>query len=132
AFREGLAELPPADPAVRAELDADASRRGWPALYQELERVDPLAAAGLHPNNHVRVQRALEVYRITGAPISRWWSDHAGRPATERLGVRLVEVALVPQRRRDLDEAIGRRFRVMLQAGLVEEVAGLKARADLS
>src|SRR5690606_19843648 len=74
AFREGLAELPPADPAVRAELDADASRRGWPALYQELERVDPIAAAGLHPNNHVRVQRALEVYRITGEPISRWWS----------------------------------------------------------
>ncbi|HEX7035293.1 MAG TPA: tRNA (adenosine(37)-N6)-dimethylallyltransferase MiaA [Pseudomonadales bacterium] len=132
AFREGLAELPPGDPEVRAELDAEASRRGWPALYRDLERIDPIAAAGLHPNNHVRVQRALEVYRVTGEPISRWWSAHAGRPATERLGVHLVEVALVPERRRDLDEAIDRRFRAMVEAGLVEEVAALKARGDLS
>ncbi len=86
----------------------------------------------MHPNNHVRVQRALEVFRITGKPLSEWWASHGGRPARQRLDVRLHEVALLPAQRDALGAAIEARFRAMLEAGLVDEVAGLKARGDLS
>lgn len=132
AFRDGLAALPPGDPAVRAALEDEARVSGWDSLYHQLQELDPEAAAGMHPRNLVRVQRALEVYRITGQPISRWWSQHAGVPATERLGVRLAEVALVPDRREALKRRIDARFDAMLAAGLVEEVADLRARGDLS
>lgn len=132
AFREGLAELPPADPAVRETIAAEAERSGWAALHEALAQVDPAAAAGIHPNNHVRIQRALEVWRITGTPISGWWAGQGERGAERRLGVRLSEVAIVPERRSVLGERIERRFRGMLQAGLVEEVAALRARGDLS
>lgn len=132
AFRDGLADLPPADDRVRATLLDEAGRRGWPALFDDLARVDPAAAAGMHPNNHVRVQRALEVYRITGKPLSEWWASHGGRPARQRLNVRLDEVALLPPQRDALAAAIDARFCAMLDAGFVEEVAGLKARGDLS
>ena len=132
AFRDGLAELPPADPALRAAIDAEAERLGWERLYRELTAVDPRAAAGMHPNNHVRLQRALEVYRLTGEPISSWWARRGGTPAGGRLGVRLVEVALLPDRREPLQQRIDARFDAMLAGGLVEEVAGLKGRGDLS
>jgi len=132
AFREGLADLPPADERVRTALLDEARGRGWPALFDELLRVDPAAAAGMHRNNHVRVQRALEVFRLTGKPLSEWWSSHGGTPARRRLDVRLDEVALLPPQRAALGAAINARFDAMLEAGLVDEVAGLKARGDLS
>jgi tRNA dimethylallyltransferase len=132
AFRDGLADLPPADPGLRAAIAAEAGRSGWPVLFATLARIDPVAAAGIHPNNHVRIQRALEVYRLTGTPISRWWSAGSARSAAQRLGVRLQEVALVTEHRADLHERIEARFRGMLDAGLIEEVAGLMARGDLS
>jgi tRNA dimethylallyltransferase len=132
AFREGLADLPPANPEQRAAIAAEAERLGWPALFESLARVDPEAARRTHPNNHVRIQRALEVYRQSGVPISRWWAAQRGSSAAERLAVRLTEVALVPERRNALDERIGERFRAMLDGGLIEEVAALKARQDLS
>ena len=132
AFREGLAELPPADPEVRAAIAAEADRVGWPALHDALAAVDPNAARGLHPNNQVRVQRALEVYRLTGRPISEWWSEGAGRSAERRLGVRLAEVAVVPEARGDLADRITHRFQGMLRSGLLDEVARLKARHDLT
>ncbi len=132
AFREGLAELPPADPELRAALVEEGARRGWPALYEELARVDPEAAAGIHPHNRPRIQRALEVYRLTGQPISRWWAAHGGRPAAERLGVRLVEVAVEADDRSALARRVDARFAVMIEAGLVEEVAALRRRGDLS
>lgn len=132
AFRDGLADLPPADEQVRAVLLDEARARGWLALFDELVRVDPAAAAGMHPNNHVRVQRALEVFRITGKPLSEWWASHGGQPARQRLDVRLDEVALLPLQRDALGAAIEARFHAMLEAGLVAEVAGLKGRGDLS
>jgi tRNA dimethylallyltransferase len=132
AFRDGLAELPPADPALRAAMAAEADRVGWAALFETLTRVDPTAAAGIHPHNHVRIQRALEVYRLTGMPISQWWTARAGASAAERLGARLVEVAIMPEDRQTLGARIGQRFRTMLEAGLIDEVATLKARGDLS
>jgi tRNA dimethylallyltransferase len=132
SFRDGLADLPPADPVVRAAIEDQARRTGWPALYQELARVDPVAAAGMHPHNRPRIQRALEVYRITGRPISSGWQARPGGTAEERLGVRLVEFAIVPGDRAELRQRIDARFRAMLDAGFVEEVAALRARADLS
>lgn len=131
AFREGLARLPPASPEVRAEIAARAQRLGWPALHAELATVDPEAATGIHPNNHTRIQRALEVIRVTGEPMSQVWRRQGGRSAAERLGVRLVEVAIVPDRRDALHGRIAQRFQAMLAAGLVAEVAALRARGDL-
>ncbi len=132
AFREGLAELPSADPELRAALLEEAARRGWPAMFEELARVDPEAAAGIHPHNRPRIQRALEVYRLTGQPISHWWAAHGGRPATERLGVRLVEVAVEADDRSALARRVDARFAAMIEAGLVEEVAALRRWGGLS
>ncbi|MFU8814125.1 MAG: tRNA (adenosine(37)-N6)-dimethylallyltransferase MiaA [Pseudomonadales bacterium] len=132
SFREGLAQLPPADAGMRAAILAEAERDGWAGLYAELLRVDPVAARGLHPNNHTRIQRAVEVYRLTGSPISQWWQEHAGSSACQRLGARLQEVAILPESRGELKRRIEVRFRAMLEAGLVAEVAALRARGDLS
>ncbi|MCZ6710904.1 MAG: tRNA (adenosine(37)-N6)-dimethylallyltransferase MiaA, partial [Gammaproteobacteria bacterium] len=77
AFREGLAELPGADSQIRAEIAREASVRGWAALHQQLVEVDPAAAANIHPNNPQRLQRALEVYRVTGRPISDFWKEQS-------------------------------------------------------
>lgn len=132
AFREGLAALPPADRALRETLDEEARERGWPAMHDALRRVDPAAAAGIHPHNRVRIQRALEVHRLTATPLSEWWSRQARTGAAARLGARLLEVALLPDSREALAALIERRLRAMLDAGLIDEVAGLKARGDLS
>ncbi len=132
AFREGLATLPAADAAVRAEISAEAEQRGWSAMHEDLARVDPVAAAAIHPHNHVRIQRALEVHRLSGTPISRFWGAESASGAGRRLGVRLMEVAILPEHRGALAERLDRRFRAMLQAGLVSEVAALRARGDLS
>jgi len=132
AFRDGLADLPPAAPEIRAAIAAQAERLGWPAVHAELARVDPAAAAKIHPHNRVRIQRALEVYRATGRPLSAWWAAQGAAGARARLGVRLEEVAIVPASRNMLAEPIGRRFAAMLESGLIDEVAALKARGDLS
>jgi tRNA dimethylallyltransferase len=132
SFRDGLASLPPADAGVRATIDAEAARAGWQPLYDELARVDPEAARGLHPNNRPRLQRALEVYRLTGRPISAWWAEQTASSATRRLGVRLVETAVMPDDRAEMKRRIDARFRSMLDSGLVDEVARLRARGDLS
>lgn len=138
AFREGLAGLPGADPALRAAIDEEGRRRGWLALYEELRRVDPRAAEGIHPNNRVRIQRALEVYRLTGQPISQAWTGAGPQARTDqqdvgrRLSARLLEVAILPASRRSLDGPIERRLHAMIEAGLIDEVAALKARGDLS
>jgi len=132
AFRDGLAKLPPADPALRQAIAAEADARGWPALHDELRRVDPQAAAGIHPRNPQRLQRALEVYRQTGIPLSSFWEDEeAGQPAVLRLRCRLHTVALLPKDRSLLHRRIERRFEAMLAAGLLEEVAALRARPEL-
>jgi tRNA dimethylallyltransferase len=132
AFREGLATLPPADPATRAAIERDAEARGWDALHEALRRVDPEAAARIHPNNPQRLARALEVYRVTGRPISTWWRAAAGTVVRDRLGVELLEVALAPTDRAALHAHIAARFAGMLAAGLIEEVEALRRRGDLA
>jgi tRNA dimethylallyltransferase len=126
ALREGLSDLPPADPRLRAAIEADARARGWPALHAELARVDPQTAARLQPADAQRIQRALEIWRATGAPMSRLLGGRNGAPP-----LRLVQIALVPGDRAALHRRIAARFEQMLADGLVEELVALRDRYAL-
>lgn len=126
ALRDGLSELPPANADVRAAIDADAGSRGWPALHAELARVDPETAARLEPADAQRIQRALEVFRVTGTPLSRQLGARGATPPFD-----LLPIALVPADRSALHRRIALRFDAMLAAGLVEELEGLRARYAL-
>ena len=136
ALRDGLDAMPAADAALRAELDARAAREGWPALHAELAQVDPVTAARLAPLDAQRIQRALEVWQLTGQPLSQW---HAGpsQPAQTRgalqalPGVELQLIALEPASRAWLHERIAQRFDAMLAAGFLQELRSLRQRADL-
>ena len=127
ALQRGLAELPEADPALRAELDAAAARDGWPALHAELARVDPVAAARIQPGDSQRIQRALEVWRLSGTPLSELQAAGAKPPE----GWNFLKLGLAPASRPDLHEAIERRFHAMMAAGFLAEVERLHGRGDL-
>jgi tRNA dimethylallyltransferase len=124
ALREGLADLPEADPALRAALDAEAATRGWPALHAELAKGDPETAARLAPNDAQRIQRALEVLRLTGQPLGAFWANQK----TAALPFRLLTLALATPERKRLHERIARRFAAMLDIGLVGEVEDLRTK----
>ena len=126
ALLAGLDRLPPADATVRAAIDARALREGWPALHAELARADPVTAARLAPTDAQRIQRALEVLQLTGAPLSA----HVGRRAG-LAGWSFTAIALVPSERAVLHERIAARFDRMLEAGLVDELRGLRRRFAL-
>ena len=121
ALRRGLADMPAADPAVRA-----AALRGWPALHAELAALDPTAARRIQPNDAQRIQRALEVHRLTGKTLSEL---HAAQPANADLT--FAAYAWVPGDRERLYAAIESRFHAMMRAGLLEEVRKLHGRGDL-
>src|SRR6266853_313834 len=127
ALREGLSELPESDASVRAELDAEAAARGWPALHAELASVDPATATRLKPTDTQRIQRALEVFRISGKPMSRLL--RRGKSAAPPF--HLIELALVPSDRGALHRRIEERFDAMLERGLVEELRALRERYAL-
>jgi len=127
ALRDGLATLPRADRAVRAAIDRDGERLGWAALHERLQRIDPAAAGRIAPSDRQRIQRALEVHELTGRPITE-----LQRSSTSRDGPRILVVALVPADRAALAERIERRFDAMVAQGFVAEVAGLRARDDLT
>ena len=123
----GLDTLPQADGALRREIDEEAGRRGWPALHAELAKVDPRSALRIAPADSQRIQRALEVWRLTGKPLSALQgAANAGLP------FRLRAYALVPADRAALHGRIAARFGEMLRAGLVDEVKQLKERYLLS
>ena len=126
ALLRGLSDLPTADPGIRAEIDEEAARIGWPALHAKLAQVDPAIAQRLEPTDSQRIQRALEVHRVTGQPLS---SLQAREPVT--LPFETLAIALEPSDRAALHERIAGRFRAMLQAGLVEELRGLRERHAL-
>ena len=125
ALREGLSELPSADPQVRARIEAEARELGWPALHARLAQVDPAAAKRLKPNDSQRIQRALEVYETAGAPMSEL--VRIDTAPTWKLST----LALLPADRTLLRDRIAQRFDAMLDAGLLEEVRTLHARGDL-
>jgi tRNA dimethylallyltransferase len=128
ALSFGLAELPEADPGVRAGIDLQAANSGWAALHRELERVDPAAAARIHVNDPQRIQRALEVYRLTGETITSLQQKRVSVFAD----VDVMEFAVAPLERGDLHTRIELRFGAMLDAGLLAEVRTLFERSDLS
>jgi tRNA dimethylallyltransferase len=126
ALTQGIAALPEADPDLRATIDARAARRGWPALHAELARIDPATAARLSPNDAQRIQRALEVWELSGKPISE-----LQKAADPGLPFRLKAYALIPEDRAELHRRIAERFERMLADGLVEELEGLRKRYAL-
>ncbi|GAB6142316.1 tRNA (adenosine(37)-N6)-dimethylallyltransferase MiaA [Methylosoma difficile] len=126
ALSGGLATLPEADPSIRAQLDADLAIYGKEALHQRLAAVDPQAAARIHPHDPQRIQRALEVYAISGKPLSSFFAD-----PQDALPYRLVKLVISPPDRKILHAMIAERFMAMLKAGFLEEVAVLHQRGDL-
>ena len=125
ALAEGLDDLPLASPAVRADLEAQAAIEGWPALHAELAKVDAVTAQRLPPNDAQRISRALEVWRVSGQPLSSFFG------ATRVAGPDIALVSLEPVQRTWLHQRIEQRYDQMLQQGLLNEVRGLRARGDL-
>jgi tRNA dimethylallyltransferase len=128
ALLGGLAALPSANTGLREQLEQEASEIGWAAMHQRLSRVDPVAAQRIHPNDPQRIQRALEVYALTGVPLS----ELQAAEAQTVLPYRLIKLALAPGDRAELHRRIKQRFHQMLVEGLIEEVEGLCGRDGLS
>jgi tRNA dimethylallyltransferase len=128
AFAYGLSSLPPADPVIRASLDAQGKLLGWPAMHAELMAVDPITAGRLEPNDSQRIQRALEVVQSTGKPMSAWLAES---PSDDGRAGSLIPswlrlVSLEPSERAQLHQNLESRFDAMLQAGLIDEVRLLR------
>jgi len=126
ALREGLADLPRADPATRDAIAAQAVEQGWPALHAELMRVDPQTASRLAPNDSQRIQRALEIHHVSGVPMSHWLAQQSSDTPFEYL-----TLSLEPADRAALHERIAQRFTDMMANGLLAEVRRLHQRGDL-
>ena len=126
ALFDGIDPMPPAQPALRAAIEEQAQQKGWPAMHAELAQVDPVTAARLAPADSQRIQRALEVYRASGLPLSHF---HARSAAPARSDVPLI--SLEPPDRAWLHARIAQRFDGMLAAGFIDEVRALRARGDL-
>ncbi|HJW47067.1 MAG TPA: tRNA (adenosine(37)-N6)-dimethylallyltransferase MiaA [Lysobacter sp.] len=128
ALLHGLSDMPEADADVRMRIEADASERGWAALHAELTHIDPEAAARIHATDAQRIQRALEVFRLSGRTISDWRSKAANAP---RLPYRVLKLVLAPQDRAVLHQRVEQRFDAMLAAGFLDEVRRLRAMPEL-
>jgi tRNA dimethylallyltransferase len=127
-LRDGLDELPEADPAVRARLDEEAARLGVPALHARLAAIDPESAARLKPNDSQRIQRALEIHELTGRPMSQLLA----KAVKDELPFKLLPLSLEPSDRSELHSRIAARFDAMLAGNaLLDEVSGLRRRGDL-
>ena len=134
ALFDGLDDMPAADPVVRAELALKAANAGWPALHAQLAHVDPVTAARLAPHDSQRISRALEVFRLTGQPLSFFHQRNAIKSiagSANRISVTLL-ISLEPADRAWLHDRIAKRFDVMLAAGLIDEIKALRARGDLT
>lgn len=128
ALLEGLSDLPQADATIRAEIDERAQRLGWPAIHTELEKLDPVTAARLAPNDSQRIQRALEICLLSGRPASALYAEQQKQAAPS---YRFLSLALLPSDRAWLHNRIALRFKLMLQQGFVEEVESLRAKYTL-
>ncbi len=128
ALLEGLAQLPQACPKTRADIDAQAEAEGWPAVHAELAKVDPVTAERLHSTDSQRIQRALEVYRLAGRPLSALLAEGADQPPPYDF----LSLGLLPEDRSVLHARIAERFDAMLVAGLEAEVSMLRAKYQLS
>ncbi|WP_295851592.1 tRNA (adenosine(37)-N6)-dimethylallyltransferase MiaA [uncultured Xylophilus sp.] len=131
ALFDGIDDLPPADPALRAALEAEAQTHGWPALHARLAAVDPVTAERLAPRDSQRIQRALEVWQLTGRPLSAWHGATKTIAASDRPACAERLISLEPTDRGWLHRRIGERFDTMLAAGFLDEVRALRGRGDL-
>jgi len=130
ALFDGIDDMPAADPEVRAKIEAQAAEQGWPALHAELARVDPVTAARLAPGDSQRIQRALEVWQVSGQPLSSFHTTKKGaNNALPERGNALF--SLEPDDRAWLHNRIAQRFDAMLAGGFIDEVQALRARGDL-
>ena len=129
ALLEGLSDMPSADAQVRAGLAAQAAKHGWASLHAALAEVDPVAAARIHATDAQRIQRALEVYRLSGRTLTDWQRDTSQRA---RLPYRVLKLVLAPADRSELHRRIERRFDAMLEAGFLYEVRRLRAAPELA
>jgi tRNA dimethylallyltransferase len=128
ALTAGIAQLPEADARVRADIDAQAAADGWESLHRQLAQIDPAAAARIHVNDPQRIQRALEVFRLTGQTITHL----QGQRQLLFPDLQLQEIALLPGLRTDLHARLAARFKAMMSAGFLDEVSALYQRGDLS
>ncbi len=128
ALQKGLAEMPTADAGLRAEIEKEALEKGWPVLHNELQQIDPEAALRIHPNDPQRLQRAIEVYRLTGKTMTQLWSEQG----TVSLPFEMINVAVMPKERSVLHQRIEQRFSEMMEQGFLDEVEGFYRRGDLS
>ena len=128
ALREGLSILPGADTSARMAIDAMAAKAGWAGVHRELERIDPLTAARLDRNDAQRIQRAMEIFYLTGKPMSQL----IAAPNADTLPYRMLAIALVPGDRSVLHQRIAKRFEHMLELGLIDEVRELRKAYQLN
>ncbi|KGM55396.1 tRNA dimethylallyltransferase [Lysobacter daejeonensis GH1-9] len=128
ALLHGLSPMPEADPGMRARLEAEAAERGWAALHAELAAVDPEAAKRIHATDAQRIQRGLEVYRVSGRTITDWRREGLSTP---RLPFRVLKLVLAPVDRAELHARIEQRFDTMLASGFLDEVRALRALPQL-
>ncbi|WP_455199128.1 tRNA (adenosine(37)-N6)-dimethylallyltransferase MiaA [Kaarinaea lacus] len=127
ALEQGLSPLPSADPEVRARIEAEAESEGWQVLHDRLAKIDPESAARIHVNDPQRIQRALEVFELTGEPLSEWFE----RVVDNDLPFQIVKIVAATEDRALLHQRIEARFQQMLEQGFVQEVEGLYQRGDL-
>lgn len=130
ALGEGLADLPAADPGLRARLELEAAEIGWPALHLRLQQLDPQVAKRIHPNDPQRIQRALEVISLSGRRMSDLQQE-SSRQTAAAAGFRILRLVVCPEQRQTLHQRINQRFEQMLEQGFLEEVRTLMQRGDL-
>ncbi|EPJ46061.1 MAG: tRNA delta(2)-isopentenylpyrophosphate transferase [Osedax symbiont Rs2] len=128
ALTKGMASLPEADAALRSVISAQAEAEGWPAVHAQLKKVDPQSATRLAVNDSQRIQRALEVFQITGKSLTAHWEEQAA----VKLPYNVLNLAIMPAQRKTLHQRIEQRFQQMLQQGFLEEVQQLYSRPDLN
>lgn len=128
ALLDGLADIPASDPSIRRDIESEADRFGWPVLHRQLQSVDPVLANRLHPNHSQRIGRGLEIWRMTGKPLSQWQAEGVNRGFEEST----VAMVVCPADRAVLHQRIARRFDQMLSQGFVAEVEELRRRGGLT
>ncbi|SFW51253.1 MULTISPECIES: tRNA (adenosine(37)-N6)-dimethylallyltransferase MiaA [Pseudomonas] len=137
ALVDGLADMPAADPGVRAQIEEEAARLGWQALHEQLAVIDPESAARIHPNDPQRLSRALEVYRVSGQSMTALrqrqsaQSTEAAASGLQQLPYTVANLAIAPANRQVLHRRIEQRFTLMLEQGFIDEVVALRERSDL-
>ncbi|UZE06832.1 tRNA (adenosine(37)-N6)-dimethylallyltransferase MiaA [Pseudomonas corrugata] len=137
ALIDGLADMPAADPEVRAQIEEEAARLGWQALHEQLALIDPESAARIHPNDPQRLSRALEVYRVSGQSMTALrqrqsaQSTEAAASGLQQLPYTVANLAIAPANRQVLHRRIEQRFTLMLEQGFIDEVVALRERSDL-